>query len=218
MTSTGTVLSYPIPAYQNLPIRADYYQPSRFVITAITRGNTTTITTSVAHNYVIGQNVRLIIPKDYGSFQLNETQGYVISIPSTTQVVVMIDSTNSDAFIPSPYVSTITNAIQTNPVVLTTNNNFLIGGYVRITGVGGMTELNDNSYQIVAGNSTSISIGVNGAGFTAYTSGGTVTLTNHQNTQPQILAIGNNNSGQINSSGRSQNITYIPGSFINVSP
>jgi hypothetical protein len=218
MASTGTVLSYPIPAYQNLPIHADFYQPSRFVITDITRGNTTTITTSVAHNYVIGQNIRLIIPVDYGSFQLNETQGYVISIPSTTQVIVMIDSTNVDAFITNPYVSTITNSTQADPVVLTTNNVFLTGAYIRITDVGGMTELNENTYQILAANPISLTINADGAVFSAYTGGGTATLTNHQNTQPQILAIGDCNGGQINSSGRSQNITYVEGSFINVSP
>lgn len=37
-------------------------------------------------------------------------------------------------------------------------------------------------------------------------------------TQPQILPIGDENSGQINSSGRVNNLTYIQGSFINISP
>ena len=42
------------------------------------------------------------------------------------------------------------------------------------------------------------------------------TSTNPQ--QPQIIAIGDLNSGQTNVSGRIQNITYVPGSFINISP
>jgi len=37
-------------------------------------------------------------------------------------------------------------------------------------------------------------------------------------TQPQILAIGDVNTGAINSQGRVNNGTFIPGSFINVSP
>jgi hypothetical protein len=36
-------------------------------------------------------------------------------------------------------------------------------------------------------------------------------------TKPQILAIGDVNTGQINT-GRTNNKTYIPGSFINISP
>lgn len=136
-----TVISYPIPAYSNVPIEPQFYQPSRFVITAITLGQTTTITTSVDHNYVIGQLVRLIIPPPYGTRQLNERQGYVISIPSPTQVVLNIASIGMDAFISSSFP-----------------------------------------------------------------------------TQAQIIAIGDIGNGDINTNGRTQNITYIPGSFINISP
>ena len=102
MSSVGTVLSYPIPAFQNVPISSDYYIPNRFLISAITRGTTTVVTTTVVHNYVIGQEVRLIIPPAYGSRSLNEQKGIVIEIPSTTQVRVTIDSNGADAFIASP--------------------------------------------------------------------------------------------------------------------
>jgi len=37
-------------------------------------------------------------------------------------------------------------------------------------------------------------------------------------TKAQILAIGDGNSGIINSEGRVNNVTFIPGSFINISP
>lgn len=139
--ATG-VISYPIPAFQNLPIESDFYLPSRFVISNITLGLTTTVTTSLSHDYVIGQQIRLIIPPSFGSYQLNEVQGYVLSIPAVNQVVVSIDSLrNVDAYIASSAA-----------------------------------------------------------------------------TPAQILAIGDLNYGAINSSGRVSNITYIPGSFINVSP
>lgn len=102
MVVLAGVISYPIPPYQNVPIHAEYYQPSRFVISAITRGTTTTITTTVAMNYVIGQLVRLIIPPSFGCRQLNQQEGYVLSIPSTTQVVVSVDSSrNVDPYIAS---------------------------------------------------------------------------------------------------------------------
>lgn len=142
MTSIGTVISYPVPLYANVEIDSDFYKPSRFVISAISLGSTTTITTSTDHNYVIGQAVRLLIPAKFGSYQLNETQGNVLSIPSTTQVEVSIDSSrNVDAFISA----------------------------------------------------------------TATTS------------SPQIMAIGDMNSGQINSNALNTNL-YIPGSFQNISP
>lgn len=141
MPSVGSVLSPPVPAYQNLPINTSFYKPSRFVISAITLGSTTTVTTTAANNYVVGQQVRLIIPPPFGCRQLNGKEGYVISIPTSTQVILDIYSSGGDAYIASS--STVESA--------------------------------------------------------------------------QILAIGDINSGQINSSGRIQNGTYIPGSFQDIS-
>jgi len=147
MPSYGTVISYPIPAYQNVEIQDQFYQPGRFVISAITRGVSTTVTTSVDHNYVIGQQVRLLIPPAYGAYGLNKQQGIVISIPAANQVVILIDSNNIDAFVSSP--------------------SFI-------------------PYQDL--------------------------------TPPQIMAIGDVNSGPVNSSGRSPTQTFIDGSFIDISP
>lgn len=89
----------PIPPYNNPPIEPQFFQPSVFYISNISLGSTTTVTTTVDNNYVVGQLVRLIVPKSSGSFQLNEQLGYVIDIPSTNQVVLDINSKNSDAFI-----------------------------------------------------------------------------------------------------------------------
>ena len=131
----------PIALYNNLPIESQFYQPSRFVISAIALGTTTTITTSVDHNYVVGQEVRLLIPSSFGSYQLNERTGFILSIPFSTQFELDINTTvNVDAFI----LSSAT-------------------------------------------------------------------------TVAQCLALGDVNSGQTNT-GRTGNQTYIPGSFINISP
>lgn len=136
----STVLSYPIPPYQNLPIEPQNYQPSRFVISALSLGQNTTVTTSLDHNYVIGQLCRLLIPKGYGSTQLNEQLGNVIAIPGSNQVILNLNSAKSNSFI-----------------------------------------------------SASLS------------------------QQPQIVAVGDYNTGPINT-GRTNNTTFIPGSFINISP
>jgi hypothetical protein len=132
----------PIAPESNPPINPQYYQPSVFFISAITLGTSTTVTTSVNHNYVVGQGVRILIPPTYGSVQLNGQQGLVISVPAPNQVVVNINSKQANAFIAIP----------------------------------------------------------------AYGP-----------TKPQILAIGDQGSGQINPTASVQ-INYIPGSFINISP
>lgn len=144
MAQQGSVISYPIPAYQNLTPDPQFYQPSRFVISAITLGQTTTVTTSADHNYVIGQECRLLIPASFGSYQLNEVKGNVLSIPASNQVVLDIDSSrNVDSYIASAV-----------------------------------------TYPSVA----------------------------------QIVAVGDYNYGQINTNGRTNQLTNIPGSFINISP
>lgn len=133
----------PIAPENNPPITPQYYQPSVFDISAISLGVTTTVTTSVDHNYVIGQNTRLLIPFFFGLTELNGQQGLVIAIPAADQVVLNINSSNANAFVAAPSQTT---------------------------------------------------------------------------QKAQIIAIGDQNSGQINSLGRMQNGTTIPGSFINISP
>lgn len=131
----------PIALYNNLPIEPQFYQPSRFVISAIALGTSTTITTTVNHNYVLGQEVRLLIPSSFGSYQLNEQTGFITSIPAPNQFVLNINTiVNVDAFISSSAT-----------------------------------------------------------------------------TQAQCVAVGDVNTGQTNT-GRTGNLTYVPGSFINISP
>lgn len=100
MPSIGSVISYPIPPYSNVPIESDFYQPSRFVISNITLGQTTVVTTTSNNNYVIGQEVKLIIPASFGCYQLNGLTGFVLSIPIATQVEISINSSrNVDQYI-----------------------------------------------------------------------------------------------------------------------
>lgn len=146
------VISYPVPVYQNMPIEPQWYKPSQFPITAITLGQTTIVTmgnstNNVGPNYVIGQLVRLLIPSKYGTRQLNEQTGVVISLPSASQAEINIDSTQMDPFIASP--------------------SFL-------------------PFQ--------------------------------SQTLPQIVAVGDFNSGAINDDGNMHTHTYIPGSFRDISP
>ncbi len=94
----NTVISYPIPIYQNLPIEPQFYNPNYFFISNITLGSTTLVTTTQNMNFKTGQLCRLLIPNGYGCTQLNEATGYVINIPSPNQVILNIYSTGSDPF------------------------------------------------------------------------------------------------------------------------
>jgi hypothetical protein len=99
MTAFKGVISYPIPLYANVPIHAEYYQPSQFVISAIDLGPTTIITATTNLNYVIGQEIRLLIPASFGTIELNERKGLVISIPALNQVEIDINSIGMSPFI-----------------------------------------------------------------------------------------------------------------------
>lgn len=142
MSYNPPLIRGPIAPENNPPINPQFYQPRVFNISAISTGVTTTVTTRTNHDYVVGQLTRLLIAQAFGSYQLNEKQAYVISIPATNQVVLDLDSTLASPFIYDP--------------------------------------------------TSSVS-------------------------QPQIIPIGDANSGQINT-GRTGNLTYIPGSFIDISP
>lgn len=92
-------ISYPRPLFSNPTIRPLDYEPSNFEITAITRGTTTTVETTTAHDFVVGQNVRILVPVDYGMRQINGLRGYISQVPTTTTCVVEINSNNFDAFV-----------------------------------------------------------------------------------------------------------------------
>lgn len=92
----------PIAPQNNPAINPDYYLPRVFYIEAIVTGTNTLITTTLPHNYVIGQTIRLVIPPTYGARSLNEQQGQVISIPAPNQVLTTINSLGTEPFIPTP--------------------------------------------------------------------------------------------------------------------
>lgn len=77
-------------------------------------------------------------------------------------------------------IKNITGATQANPCVLTAvdADDIADGDFVTIASVGGMTELNGNTYEVLSSTSTTLTIDVDATGFTAYTSGGTATTSN----------------------------------------
>jgi len=66
----------------------------------------------------------------------------------------------------------ITGASQTNPAVLNSTAQFSAGQFIKITGVRGMTELNNNIYYVISSSPTQVTIQVDATTFTPYISGG----------------------------------------------
>lgn len=130
----------PIALFNNLPIEPQNYQPRFFFILNIAIGRMTTVTTTVDHDYVIGQQCRLVIPTVNGCRQLNEQTGFVLSIPTSDQVVLNIDSsTNVDYFVTStsptqPQILAIgdVNTGVTN-LGRTNNTTFILGSFINIS-------------------------------------------------------------------------------------
>lgn len=84
---------------------------------------------------------------------------------------------NGNQILPNGYGGTfsITGATQANPCVLTCLGNFPAGVSVTIAGVGGMTQLNGNTYTVLSSTTTTVTIDVDSTGFSPYTSGGNAT-------------------------------------------
>lgn len=130
-----------IAPQRNPPITPWYYIPRAAFIASIVQGQTTTVNTVHSQNYVVGQIVKILLNSNNGCRGLNNREFIVISVPSSTQVILDV------------------NSLLETPFVLTASN-----------------------------------------------------------TEPQIVPVGDYNSGAINNQGRVNNSTYIQGSFINISP
>lgn len=70
----------------------------------------------------------------------------------------------------------ISGATKANPVVITSNGHgFTNGDRVRITGVSGMTQLNNKIYTVASASTNTFQLsGVNGTGYSTYSSSGTI--------------------------------------------
>lgn len=75
------------------------YYPVARQISGITNEQNATITFTEDHEYLVGQVLGFRVGTEWGMFQINNRHGEVTSIPSDTQVVVDVDSTNWDSFV-----------------------------------------------------------------------------------------------------------------------
>jgi len=113
-------------------------------------------------------------------------------------------------------VTTVTMANGTNNVV----PNYVVGQLIRITMPSkyGASQLNEQlGYVLSIPTTNSIVVGINSVGTDAFIPTPTF-LPNQSQTPPQIMAVGDINSGHINAFGPFCTKPCIPGSFIDVSP
>jgi hypothetical protein len=120
-------------------------------------------------NHCVSQGDYLYLSGATGSTNLNGNIG---------QVSVVIDANNFVIDIPFAWsIAAITVGVTTlieldiDPF---TQHNFIVGESVIFSSVGGMTELNGNTYTITAITFDTITVNVNSTGFTPYTGGGLV--------------------------------------------
>lgn len=93
------------------------YFPGQTVISAITLGSTTTIDTTSAHNFRVGQEVAFRIPSQWGTVELNSlpntlspgspVYGYVVSVTDYNTVIVNINSSAMTAFTVNQTVASV---------------------------------------------------------------------------------------------------------------
>lgn len=107
--SNYTALSgSPATAFVKKVLYPYLYQPGASYVSAVTLGSTTTIDTTTAHNFVVGQEVAIRVPSAWGTIQLNSLPnsqipgspiyGYVVAVTDYNTVVVNINSSSYTAF------------------------------------------------------------------------------------------------------------------------
>jgi hypothetical protein len=106
MTYNPPLIFGPIAPENNPPIHPEFFKPREYNIASIVNGQTTLVTTTLSHDYVVGQLVRLLIAQPFGARQFNEQTAYIINIPSNTSMILALDSSSFDLFVPNPTLST----------------------------------------------------------------------------------------------------------------
>lgn len=75
------------------------FQPALRIISSITNANPAKVKTTLAHDYITGEIVRLKIPKGFGMPRANNLLG-VVTITSEDEFTINIDTSRFESFSP----------------------------------------------------------------------------------------------------------------------
>lgn len=151
-------------------------------IVGITQAVVGVVTTSAPHGFSTGQSIYLT--DIAGMTQLNGTITTVTKIDDT-RFSIGVSTLLYNAYAaggralpsasPHSWFRSISSISRANPGVVTTTapHGFSAGQQIALSGIAGMTELNDTLVAVTPIDATRFSIGVNTSSYDAYTSGGT---------------------------------------------
>lgn len=131
-------------------------------------------------SYTQSADIMTIVHPDHDPKNLNR-----LADDNWTLTTINYAPTVSPPTFSSATIATITGITQANPAVVTTSaaHGFVTGNLVTITGVVGMTEVNDRTFRITVLTTTTFELdGEDSTTYTAYSSGGTATRNNNANT------------------------------------
>lgn len=143
-------------------------------VSGATNAATCEITTTTAHGLTNGFKVYL---QSLGGITQLNAAWYTVTVTSPTTFTIPVDTR----------VGLITNISQAVQAVITTSNThgYVIGDFVYVDLVVGMTQINGLTVEVVAAGPTSLTVNLNTTTFSAYTSGGKL----RKSTQTQFFGI-----------------------------
>lgn len=98
-TQTGFGANATAGNYILINSRARYTPRHRFITKIASSGTSTVVTLSVTHFYVVGEDVRLVVPSAWGMNQLNGQIGTITAIDTVNNTITLnIDSSSYGAF------------------------------------------------------------------------------------------------------------------------
>lgn len=145
-----------------------------------------TLSTNVIPSTSIDSAVYVTTTDAYGNNVVVQDSGQFLQVSTFNYANVgLMMSPGSAPFgysaLPGAYQTSfaITGITQAAQAVITSTTTYQAGQQIQISGVSGMTELNGNTYTVVSVTGTTVTINVDSTGFTAYTSGGTISSINN---------------------------------------
>lgn len=174
-----TIITYVSSTQVTATVGGQLPATSAIAILGITNANPGVVTVTTPNPVVTGQSI--FINGVGGMTQVNNTF-FTAGTVSGGSIPLGVDTTAYGAYTSGGTVASAGNRItaitKANPCGITFGvipANFAVGGQICITGVVGMTQINNQFATITAITGNSILVNINSSGYTSYTSGGLAT-------------------------------------------